>query len=222
MCVPLLVAGAIAAAAGTAAKFFGEKQAERARERTFNAERDRQEKLSGQQTERFQDSLNRTQEMASPAAMAAAAAAREGSLAAAIVPQGERGSYLPGSSSAPSVVAAASDRAGAESAATSSQFARAMAALAGTGDQMQDLNIGIGRNSQQIGQIGGFKAGSMGVLDSEMQAASAKGGFLRGIGGLAQQLGMAAMSSGAGAGGSAAGAAKSVARSAARSYAGAI
>lgn len=222
MCLPLLAIGAIATAAGTAAKFFGEKQAERARDKTFNAERARQEALSQQQQARFQDSVDRTGAMTDPAAHAQATAAREGVLADVITRSGAPGGYLPGSSSAPALVATATDKAGAKSEANSMSLAHALAALGATGDQMQGLNIGIGRNSQQIGQLGGFKAGSMGVLDSEMKAAAAKGGFLRGIGGLAQQLGMAAMSGGMGGGGSAAGAAKSTSRSLARSFAGAI
>ena len=222
MCLPLLAIGAIASAAGTAAKFFGEKQAERARDKTFNAERARQEALSQQQQGRFQDSVDRAGNMADPASHATATAAREGSLASAIVSHDAPGSSLPGSSSAPALVATAADKAGSKADASSRSLAHALAALGATGDQMQGLNIGVGRNSQQIGQIGGFKAGSLGVLDSEMQAASAKGGFLRGIGGLAQQLGQAAMMGGMGGGGSAAGAAKGASRSLARSFAGAI
>lgn len=191
MCVPLIPLALFAA--GTVAKFIGEKQAEKARNTTFNAERDRQKAFEGEQTAKFQDSLDQTKGMQDPAAQAAAAAKREDTLASAIVPASAPGNYMPGSSSAPSVVATASDAAGAKSAENSASFARALAALGGTTDQMQGLNIGIGRNNQSIDQIGGFARGSMGVLDGEMKAASAKGGFLRGVGGLAQQIGGAWM-----------------------------
>lgn len=191
MCVPLIPLAL--AAAGTAATFFGQRQAQKASERTFNSERDRQKAFTDKQQSRFQDSVDQTQAMLDPAAQQAAIDRREAPLAGVVVPQGEQGTYLPGSSSAPSVVGDAYAKAGAGSAATSSSLAHALAALGGTGDQLQQLGIGIGRNGQTIDQINGFKSGSMGVLDSELQAAQQKGSFLRGVGGLAQQLGMAWM-----------------------------
>lgn len=187
MCVPFLPLAL--AAAGTVAKFIGDKQQQNAREKTFNAERDRQKAFTDQQQARFEDSLHRTQATTDPANMDAAAQRRESVLSHVIVPQSAEGSYLPGSSSAPTTVATASDAAGAHSAAVSQGLAHAIAALGGTGDAMQNLNIGIGRDAQSIGQIGGFKAGSLGVLDAELKAAEQKGAFLRGIGGLAQQIG---------------------------------
>lgn len=199
MCLPLIPLAL--AAAGTFASYMGQKSAERAQTRAYSAEHDRQEALTGQQTAHFQNSLDRTKGMLDPAAEAAATENRNSALSAAIVPQSAEGSYLPGSSSAPAVVAAASDKAGAKSDANSRSLAQALAALSSTGDQMQGLNIGVGRNSQNIGQLGGFKAGSMGVLDSEMKAAARKGATLRGLGGLAQQIGGAWL----GAGGSAPG-----------------
>lgn len=198
MCIPLLPLALMAA--GTFAKYLGEKKAERAREQTFNAERDRQKAMTDEQQARFQDSLGRTQDLLDPAMQQAAQQKRESSLASVIVPANANGSYMPGSSSAPAIVAGAADKVNAEGAASSSQLARALAALGATGDQMQGLNIGIGRDAQQIGQIGGFKAGSAGVLDAEMQAAAQKGAFLRGIGGLAQTIGTAWMGAPSGSG----------------------
>lgn len=196
MCVPLVPLALFAA--GSAAKYFGAKQAERAKQNTYDAESARQKKMGDEQYARFQESLDRAQQMLTPEAQAAAAGQRESGLSAAIVPQGANGSYMPGSSSAPSVVADATAAAGAKSAETSQSFARTLAALGATGDQMQGLNIGVGRNSQSIGQIGGFKAGSLGVLDAEMKAAAQKGAFLRGIGGLAQTIGKAWLGGGMG------------------------
>lgn len=203
MCLPLLPLAL--AAAGTVANFIGQKQAERASTRAFSSEHDRQEALTGRQTAHFQDSLDKTAGVLDPAAEAAATEKRNSALSAAIVPQSAEGNYLPGSSSAPAVVAAAADKAGAKSEANSRSLAHALAALSANGDQMQGLNIGIGRNSQEIGQLGGFKAGSIGVLDSEMKAAAQKGAFLRGIGGLAQQIGAAWLGASALGGGAAVG-----------------
>lgn len=191
MCGPWAIPLALIAA-GSVSKYFGEKKAAHAQERSFNAEQQRQKELSGQQTARFQDSLDKTQELFDPAHRQAAADAREGALTAAIKPAGDSaGAYLPGSSSAPSVVHTAADVSQAGSRATSLNLAHALAAMGGTGDQLQAINTQIGRNSQGIGQIGSFKAGSAGVLDSELKAAAQKGAFLRGVGGLAQQVGQA-------------------------------
>lgn len=206
MCVPLIPLAL--AAAGTFASYIGQKQAERARNTTFSSERQRQADLGDEQHSRFKDSLAKTQDLVDPATRDKAVQAREGSLASAIVPQ-SASSYLPGSSSAPSVVATANERAGASSQATSLNLARTLATLGATGDQLQDVNTQIGRNSQHIGQLGSFKAGSLGVLDAEMRAASQKGSFLRGIGGLAQQIGGAWLGASAMGAGSAGGAAAS-------------
>jgi hypothetical protein len=193
-------------AAGTVAKFFGDKQAESAKNRTFDAERQRQQRMSDEQQARFADSLKRTQDTTDPHAVQKAADDRSSSLAAAITPTSTEASYLPGSSSAPTVVGAAKDTAAKGSAATSAKLAKALGALGGFNDQMQGLNIGIGRDSQQIGQISGFKAGSAGVLDSELNAASQKGSFLRGLGSLASSIGSAWLAGGGGGLGGAGGA----------------
>lgn len=203
MCGPFAIPLALVAA-GSVAKYFGGKQAESASTNTYNAERQRQEALTGQQTARFQDSLDRTKEMTSEQGQAAAAGARENTLAAAIAPTPTNTSYLPGSTSAPSIVATAQGKAAEGSAATSANLAHTLAALGGTTDQLQKTNIGIGRNSQSIGQLGSFKAGSAGVLDAELKAAAQKGAFLRNVGGLAQTIGKAWMMGGVGGGASAA------------------
>lgn len=186
MCVPLIPLAL--AVGGTIAQYIGQKQAQRASNRTFNAERDRQKAFDDEQHARFKDSLSKTEGMLDPAAVARAAAKREDSLANAIVGP-TAGSYLPGSASAPDVVQQAKDKSAATSAATSANLARTLAALGGTEDQLQDLNVGIGRNHESIANIARFKSGSLGVLDAEMKAAAQKGRFLRGIGGLAQQIG---------------------------------
>lgn len=188
MCLPLLPLAL--AAAGSLASYIGQRKADKAQNKAFNTERDRQKDLGDQQTARFQDSLSKTEGMLDPAAVAAAANARETSLANAIVPTAQT-AYLPGSSSAPTVVQDASVRAGEGSRATSLNLARTLAALGGTGDQLQALNTGIGRNHEAIAQLGTAKAGSLGVLDSEMKAAAQKGSTLRNLGGLAQTIGSA-------------------------------
>lgn len=202
------------------AKYAGQKQADNARERTYNAEQRRQDAFTADQTARFQDSLAATKDVASDDGQAKAALARENTLASAIVPQ-STASYMPGSSSAPAIVATAADKAGASSHEASVNLARAIAALGGTQDQMQTAGIKIGRNNQDIAQKGSFKAGSASVLDAELRAAAHKGEFLRAAGGLAQQIGLAALTAGLGpssiatsAGSSASSAGSSLARAA--------
>lgn len=200
MCLPVLaLAGIGAAIGGTGLKFFGEKKAASAKERTFVKEQDRQKAFGVEQNARFQDSLAQTASVVDPAAVAKAAGAREAVLNAATHSAGPGADgYLPGSASAPSVVNDAAVRAGAASDAATSNLARTLAALGGTTDQLGTTDRGIGRNSMDIAQIGGFRRGSLDVLPAEMTAAAAKGKNLRAIGGLAQQIGMAMATSGVG------------------------
>lgn len=192
MCDPLTAAIALTVI-GTGVSYVGEQKAASAREKTFMAERIRQQGLTEEQNRRFQDSVAKTTDMVDPAAVAKAKADREGVLVNAVQPEGGGSSYLPGASSAPSVVASANDKAQGAARGRTLDLAGAIAALGGTGDQLQRLNIDIGRNSEAIDQAHGFKAGSSGVLNDEMVAASAKGGNLRTLGGLAQQIGSAWM-----------------------------
>lgn len=200
MCVPLIPLALMAA--GTLSSYIGAKQAEHAKLAAYNNERDRQKGFEGEQAERFKDSLAKAGDVTSDEAIAAAKNKRESTLSAAIAPAATSANYLPGSSSAPAVVADAKGQAATTSRATSQNLASTLAALGGTGDQIQNLNIGLNRNSDQINQIGGFARGSMGVLDSEMQAAAAKGGLLRGLGSLATTIGGAWMGAGMAGGGS--------------------
>lgn len=201
MCFPFAIPLALMIG-GSVASFFGGQQADKARAETFNRESKRQHAFEGEQTARFQDSLDSTQGILDPTKQRAAVAAREGSLANAIVSAAPAaGGYLPGASSAPSVVATAADKAGAKSDAGSLNLAHALAELGGTTDQMQRNDIQVGRNSGLIDQIGGFKRGSLSVLDAEMKAAAHKGALLRGLGGLAQSIGGAMAGSAIGGGG---------------------
>jgi hypothetical protein len=199
MCGPFAIPLALVAA-GAGAQYFGEKKAEKARERTFMAERKRQNAITDEQIAAFRDSLARTEEAATPEAMQRAKDARESSLVAAIQPRESEASYLPGAASAPAIVATANDKAQASAGERSSSLASAIAALGGTGDQMQQLNIDIARNADAIGQGNSFKRGSLDVLNDEMRAAANKGRTLRTVGGLAQAVGQAWLTGGMGGG----------------------
>jgi len=189
MCIPLLPLALSGLAGGLT--FLGNKQAQNAQNRRLMAEKSRQTAFTNQQQGRFEDTLEHARDLQDPAEQERASAARNSALAAVIAPQASPGAYLPGSSSAPSVVKVASDRSSAARHVASSALAAALARLGGTGDQVLATNIASGRNASAINQIGSFKAGSASVLDAELQAAAQKGSFLRGLGSLAQQLGMA-------------------------------
>lgn len=197
MCLPpLLIAGAALALGGAGLNYMGQRKADHAMTRTFSRERSRQDAFEKDQIARFEDSLASTGNVADPAAMAAAAAARE--KVSSAVTKSAAGSYLPGSASANKIVADHKVVAGKAADGRTGSLAHALASLGGVGDLMQQNAINIGRNSGAIDQIGGFKRGSLDVLQSEMDAAKRKGSTLRTLGSLAQTIGSAMISGGAG------------------------
>jgi hypothetical protein len=198
MCIPLAVGAALLTGAGGLAKYFGEKKAQNAQRRAELAERQRQQRMTEEQQAYLDDSLAGAGETADPAKIAAAKAARENTLIGAMMPAESQANFLPGQSSAPAVVQQQEARSVDKSAGEARSLASALAALGATGDQMQALNIRIGRNSQGIGQVARDKANSADILQTELQAAAEKGAFLRGLGGLAQQIGMAMATGGGG------------------------
>lgn len=204
MCIPLIAAAALVGAGGVA-KYFGEKKAKNAQQRANDTERARQQRMTEEQQGYFDKSLASAGDVADPASIAAAKGARENALFAAMAPAGAAGTYLPGQSSAPAIVQQQEGRAVDTARTDAKSLASALAALGGTGDQMQRLNIDIGRNSQRIGQVARDKSNSADILQTELQAAAEKGSLLRGLGGLAMQIGMAAAAGGAGGGSAGAG-----------------
>lgn len=203
MCLPVLaIAGIAASLAGAGMNYMGQRKAESAMNSTFNKERSRQKGFEAEQNAKFQDSLAETGKVTDPAEAAKAAAAREAALSAATksaAPAAE--GYLPGSGSAPAIVAEAGAKAGAKADAATANLAAALGRIGGVNDQMMHNNIAIARNSQAIDQLHGFKRGSLDVLSAEMEAAKRKGQTLRTLGSLAQTIG-GAMSMGSGLAGS--------------------
>lgn len=200
MCFPLAIPLALMAG-GAVAKMIGDHQAQKAQTNTYQAERSRQKALDAKQQGLFKDSLAKTDELHDPNAQNAAVADRTAALTAGVPAANAPGAYLPGSSSAPSVVATAADHSAAGTAAYTSNLAAAMARMGAPGDQLLKTNIGLGRNSQGIDQLSTTKKYSASVLDAEMRAAAHKGDTLRGLGGLASSIGGAMMGGMGGAGG---------------------
>jgi hypothetical protein len=197
MCDPITI-GIGLMVAGSVANSVGQNQAAKAQARASDAERARKAKLTAEQEGYFADTLDKVGDTADPNAQAAATARRDDTLQAAIAPSPESTAYLPGTANAPAVVKTAADKAMASGRAESSQLARAIAAMGGTGDALQGLDIGALRNRQNVGQLAGFKSGSAAVLEDELRAAAMKGGTLRGLGQLATSVGSMAVGGGMG------------------------
>lgn len=192
MCFPPAVLAAFAlTGVGGGLKYMGEKKAANAQEKVNMAERVRQKAMTDQQQVAFEDSLAKAGDVAGPQAMQAAADKREEFLRTAVTPSTDLQNYLPGNQSAPQIIADARTASVAKEKASAGGLAAALAALGGTTDQMQNLNIGVGRNAQKIGQVARDKAGSADILGADLKAASFKGGTLRGLGQLAQMIGRA-------------------------------
>lgn len=195
MCLPLAVIGALAAAGGMGMQYAGQKKADHALSRAFSAERGRQQAFQQDQIGAYKDSLDSVARMATPEAQDAAAANRLNAFKAVTLDANPAVTgYLPSAGSAPQIVADAGAAAGARENATTSKLSQALANMAGMGDLQFGTDINIGRNSQKIGQIGGFMRGSMDALQPELDAAKLKGQGLRTLGGLAQSIGMAMLS----------------------------
>ena len=197
MCDPVSIATALAVA-GTAAKYAGNKQAERASSNAYNAEQRIQKQKTAEQDVALENSNNGVRKLLDPNAQADATNARKEAFIAALNTRTPTQDYLPGSEGVPSVVADAATKANANQRSYSEQQAGALANLEGFGDQIFKTNINLGRNAQTIGQLGKDKVNSANVLDSELRAAQFKGADLRGFGDLAQQIGMAMLTGGAG------------------------
>lgn len=192
MCFPPAIIAALALSVGGAGlKYAGDKKAASAQEKVNMAERVRQKAMTQEQQVAWEDNLSKAGEVTDPAAMKAAADKREGFLKTAVTPAGDLQNYLPGNQSAPQIINDARTASVAKEKASAGGLAAALAALGGTTDQMQNLNIGVGRNAQAIGQIARNKAGSAALLDQDLKVASFKGGTLRGLGQLAQMVGSA-------------------------------
>ena len=201
MCDPISL-GIGLTLAGSAAQYIGNQQAKRATLNAFNTEQVRQKAKTADQQKLLDNSYDTAGKLNDPNAQQAAVDKRKSAFIQALNARPADSGYLPGTDSAPKVVADASAKATADQDAFSGQQADALARMTGLGDQLFDTNIQLGRNSQGIGQLGVDKAQSAAALNAELNAARFKGGTLRGFGGLAQMIGAAALGGGFGSKGS--------------------
>jgi hypothetical protein len=187
MCFPLAIPLALMAG-GSIAQYFGNKQAENASLNAYHTEQARQKVLTGQQ----QDDLNKSnadvKDLQNPASQQDAINARKQAFMEALSGRPADQGTIPGVGT-PALVSQSNNKIVADQRAGSEQSAGALAALTGPNDALFKTNIALNRNSQDIGQLGTTKADSAAVLNAELAAAKYKGGFLRGIGSLAQSIG---------------------------------
>lgn len=187
-------------AAGTAMQVVGNNQAKRASWDAYNAEQTRQKAKTAEQDNLLDQSYSTADKLKDPNAQNDAAAKRTAAFVSALNARPATTAYLPGQDAAPKVIADTAANAAAGQSAYSNQQAGALANMTGANDQLLNTNLALNRNSQTIGQLGQDKYHSAQVLDSELNAAKYKGGTLRGLGGLGQLLGMAALNPFAGMG----------------------
>lgn len=200
MCDPFSIAAAALTIGGGLAQSMGAAKAQKAQAAAYQGERKRQKNFDKQQQGLFADSLRQTGDLQDPNAQQGAIDKRAAVLESGVKPTADIASYLPGSSSAPAVVATAADSASAGRRAETMQLADALARMGAPGDQLLHTNLGLQRNAGAIDQVAGFKRNSSEILPMELQAAASKGSTLRGIGSLASTIGQAYLGGGFGGG----------------------
>lgn len=189
MCFPQAIPLAMTVG-GSLLNSAGESKAARSQAAASDQERARQNQFSTQQmgyVDRSRDALANVAGTGTDQAVDA----RKTLLMSALDGRSPTQDALPGSGSADRVIAENGARVAGNEHAAAAQTADAMARLSGLGDSLFSANIGMNRNAQQIGQIGGFKAGSAAALPTELQAAAHKGETQRMLGQLASEIGTA-------------------------------
>jgi len=197
MCDPLTIAGAVLTIGSTAANYMANSQVERARNDALAAERIRQNTLDKEadalnlnSREQYQDFDTQQTDRATQIGDFVAEQKMD-------VP--EPGSAMPSSSS--KIIVNEENKKRGQARDFTNQQAVALGNLRSFGDLLGDMGRNHARNAMEIGQIGGFKRGSSGVLPLELDEASQKGSGLRlfgdilgGLGGLGVSAGLSGTS----------------------------
>lgn len=171
-------------AAGTAAQAAGARKARKAMDGAREAERIRQKGFQAQSDAAFNESMGQQGADTQKERIAQAEAERAATAQAAQQPSAVVN--IPTQGETPTVVSdETSARVGAGNA-QAAQDAAARAAMSSFGDVQLGNALLNTRYGQQQGQIGDFMRGSSNVLGIEMEAASRRGDSLKGIGSLLQ------------------------------------
>lgn len=197
MCDPLTIAGAALTIGSTAANYMANAQVERARNDALAAERIRQNTLDQEadalnlsSREQYEDFGTQQEDRATQIG---------DFVSQQQVDTPEPGSVMPSSSS--KIVVNEENRKRGQARDFTDQQALALGNLRSFGDLLGDLGRGHARKAMEIGQIGGFKRGSSGVVPLELDQASRAGDGLRmfgdilgGLGGLGVSAGLSGTS----------------------------
>ena len=192
MCDPVTIGGALLMGASTAMNSAAQRRVQNARDDALAAERIRQRGydaeaagVNTQAQDRYRDFSDQQ-------------SARSGELAeffrAQETAEPSAADALPASSSNITVREEAKQRGAARE--RTDQIGTALGDLRAFGDLLGGISRLQGRDAATIGQIGGFKRGSQGVLDYELMAANDKGSGLRTFADLAGGLGSIGLTSG--------------------------
>lgn len=197
MCDPISIAGAALAVGSTVANQMAASEVEQARNDALAAERRRQgnldreaEALNLQSQDRYRDFEGQQDERSQQLA---------DFLKGQTAEEPARGIAMPESQSAITVQEEGRQRDVAR--AFTDQSAENLARLRSFGDLLGGIGRAQSRDAGLIGQLGGFKQGSQGVLPLELQAAQSEGSGWRMLGdvlGAGSQVGMMAGAAGKG------------------------
>lgn len=193
MCDPLTIAGVALTAGSTVANYAAQQKVQRARDDAMAAERIRQQGLDKEAAALNTQSQDRYQDFEGQQDQKAGQLAEYFTGQDVAEPSAE--AALPTSASNITVAEEAKQRAGAK--AFTDRSGQALGELRSFGDLMGGLGRLQARDATEIGQIGGFKRGSSGVLSYELDDASRAGDGLKlfgdilgGVGGLATSSGL--------------------------------
>lgn len=191
MCDPVTLAGVALTGLSTGLNHMANQQVESAREDAMAAERIRQQGLDQQANalnlqsqDRFQNVAEKQDERASSLGEYFTQQQTEAPTAAA----------MPASSS--NITVASENKARGDARARTNQIGNALGDLRSFGDLFGETSRLQARDASQIGQIGGFKRGSSGVLGMELDSANSAGGGLRLGADIAGGLGKVGVSAG--------------------------
>ena len=188
MCSPLII-GAALLASGTGAQIIGNNMAKRAVRNTLAFEQERQRKMTGQQDAALSQSMRSAQDLNDPAVRQEAIDRRKAAFMQALGASPAQQGVVPMAGSAPQVVGDYAQRVNGEEQGYMGQQAAALANVTGFSDSLFNTQVGVGRAGDLISQVARDKARSADILGNELTAAQARGGTLRGLGGLAAQIG---------------------------------
>lgn len=192
MCDPLTIAGLALTAGSTVATYSANQQVEAARNDALAAERIRQNTLNRESDAINLTSQDRYQDFEGQ--QEAAATQLGDYFTEQSVPEPEVGSALPSSTS--NIVVQEEARQRGQARDFTNRTGAALGELRAFGDVLGGISRDQARDASLIGQIGGFKAGSSGVLPFELDEANSAGDGMKLFGDILGGLG--SISTGAG------------------------